>query len=167
MIKKIVYTTLLTSILFLILRWQGAAINSVQYPLGIINFELITNFNEAKLMIALVGKQTLQLNITIDFIFIVSYSMFFFYCCKAIMQYCTTSLLKNIGFVFLEISVLVGVLDLIENIAMLITLGGYGSNTSVLITRLAALSKFALAAIIIGYIFIATLIIKIFVKKKV
>ena len=74
--------------------------------------------------------------------------------------------LKTIGLIFLEISVLVGVLDLVENIAMLITLGGYGSDISVGISHWGAIAKFGLVALVIVYIIVASLTMYIISKKK-
>ena len=74
---------------------------------------------------------------------------------------------KTIGFIFLELCVLVGILDLIENIALLITLGGYGSDLSVLISKWAAICKFSLAALVVIYIITASIMVQIISKKKV
>ncbi len=154
-------------IVLLALRWQGAPFYSNQYPMGIIDFELMNNFRDAKLMIDIVGKRTMQLNVTIDFVFIICYSLFFFFCCKALMDQYQNSRFKTIGFIFLELSVLIGILDLIENIALLITLGGYGSDLSVLISKWAAICKFSLAAVVFMYIITASVMVQIISKKKV
>jgi hypothetical protein len=165
--KKILYSGILSMIVLLALRWQGAPFYSNQYPMGIIDFELMNNFRDAKLMIDIVGKRTMQLNVTIDFVFIICYSLFFFFCCKALMDQYQNSRFKTIGFIFLELSVLIGILDLIENIALLITLGGYGSDLSVLISKWAAICKFSLAAVVFMYIITASVMVQIISKKKV
>ncbi len=165
--KKILYSGILSLIVLLALRWQGAAFYSSQYPMGIIDFELMHHFKDAKMMIDIVGKRTMQLNVTIDFVFIVCYSLFFFFCCKALMDQYQNSRFKTIGFIFLELSVLVGILDLIENIALLITLGGYGSDLSVLVSKWAAICKFSLAALVIIYIIVASVLVQIISKKNV
>jgi hypothetical protein len=165
--KKILFSGILSMILLLALRWQGAAFYSSQYPMGIIDFELMNNFRDAKLMIDMVGKRTMQLNVTIDFVFIVCYSLFFFFCCKALMDQYQYSRYKIIGFVFLELSVLIGILDLIENIALLITLGGYGNDLSVIISKWAAIFKFSIAALVVIYIITASVLVQIISKKNV
>ena len=109
----------------------------------------------------------MQISTGVDFIFIIAYTLFFSFCCKAIMDNYKSSGLKTVGLIFLELSILVGVLDLVENVAMLITLGGYGSNLSVTITRWAAILKFSLAGIVLLYIIVASLIMLIISKKKV
>jgi hypothetical protein len=165
--KKILFSGILSMIVLLALRWQGAAFYSSQYPLGIIDFELMHNLKDAKMIIDIVGKRTMQLNVTIDFVFIICYSLFFFFCCKALMDQFHFRYLKTIGFIFLELSVLIGILDLIENIALLITLGGYGSDVSVLISKWAAICKFSLAALVVIYIITASVMVQIISKKKV
>ncbi len=148
------------------MRWQGTDLQSEQTPLGIVSFELANNFETAKHMMDTVGIKPMQFNTGLDFVFIIAYTSFFLLCCKALMNNYRSSGLKTIGLIFLELSVLVGVLDLVENIAMLITLGGYGSNLSVTISHWAAITKFSLAAFVAVYITIASILMYFISKKK-
>lgn len=149
------------------MRWMGAGLESKVSPLGIVSFELTKSFSAAKEIIQVVGQRSLQWNIAIDFLFLIAYTFFFFFCCKAIMQQFRSSGLKTLGFIFLELSVLAGVLDLIENIAMLITLGGYGSDISVGVSYYTAITKFILIAILLVYILVASILVYLISKKKV
>ncbi len=157
---------LATVVMIVVMRWMGIGLESKVSPLGIVSFELANNFGEAKEIIQAVGQRPLQWNIAIDFLFLIAYSFFFFFCCKALMNNYRSSGLKTIGLIFLEISVLVGVLDLIENIAMLITLGGYGSDISVGVSHWGAIAKFGLVALVIVYIIVASVTMYIISKKK-
>ncbi len=157
---------LATVVMIVVMRWMGIGLESKVSPLGIVNFELTNNFSEAKEIIQAVGQRPLQLNIAIDFLFLIAYSFFFFLCCKALMNNYRSTGLKTIGLIFLELSVLVGVLDLVENIAMLITLGGYGTNISVGFSYWAAIAKFGLLALVIVYIIVASITMYIISKKK-
>ncbi len=158
---------LATVVMIVVMRFMGVGLESKFSPLGIVSLELSKNFDQAKSMIDEVGVKPFQWNIGIDFLFIIAYMMFLFLCCKALMNNYRSSGLKTIGLIFLELSVLVAVLDLIENIAMLITLGGYGTNTSVTVSYWAAIAKFAVAALVVVYILIASILMFIISKKKV
>lgn len=166
MTKKIGIAALATVVMIIVMRFMGIGLESKFSPLGIINFELAKNFSDAANIIHEVGKRPLQWNVGIDFLFIIAYSFFFFLCCKALMNNYRSSGLKTIGLIFLELSVLVGVLDLIENIAMLITLGGYGSDISVGVSRWAAIAKFSMAGLIVFYIIVASILVYFISKKK-
>lgn len=164
--KKIVIAAIATVAMFFVMRWQGNSIKSTETPLGIVSFELASNFETAQKMMTTVGVKPMQFNTGIDFIFIIAYTSFFLLCCKALMDNYRSSGLKTIGLIFLELSVLVGVLDLVENIAMLITLGGYGSNLSVTISHWAAIIKFSVAAFVLLYIIVASILMYFISKKK-
>lgn len=158
---------LATVVMIVVMRFMGVGLVSKFSPLGIVSLELSKNFDQAKSMIDEVGVKPFQWNIGIDFLFIIAYMMLLFLCCKALMNNYRSSGLKTIGLIFLELSVLVAVLDLIENIAMLITLGGYGTNTSVTVSYWAAIAKFVVAALVVVYIIIASILMFIISKKKV
>lgn len=167
MAKKIILAALATVIVFLVMRWLSVELKGEYSPMGIISFELAKNYAEAKNIMNTISVTLMQISTGVDFIFIIAYTLFFSFCCKALMNNYRSSGIKTIGFIFLELSILVGVLDLVENVAMLITLGGYGSNLSVTITRWAAILKFSLAGIVLLYIIIGSLIMLIISKKKV
>ncbi|MBC7588644.1 MAG: hypothetical protein H7178_09835 [Chitinophagaceae bacterium] len=164
--KRIFIAALSTVAMFFVMRWQNADILSALTPQGIINFELAKNFDEAKAMMAIVGVKPMQFSTGLDFLFIIAYTLFFSFCCKALMNNYRSSGLKTLGLIFLELSVLVGVLDLVENIAMLITLGGYGSNLSVSISHWSSRFKFSLAALVLLYIIVASILMYFISKKK-
>lgn len=167
MTKKIVIAAFATVVMIVVMRWMGSGLESKVSPLGIVSFELTKSYSAAKEIIEVVGQKPLQWNIAIDFLFLIVYTFFFFFCCKAIMQQFRSSGLKTLGFIFLELSVLAGVLDLVENIAMLITLGGYGSDISVGVSYYTAIAKFTAIAIILVYILVASILVYFISKKKV
>lgn len=164
--KKVIIAGIATIIMIIVMQILSKGIVTDYSPMGIVSFELAKTFRDASSIIMAVGAKPLQINVSVDFLFIITYCIFLYLCCKAIMNNFRSSGLKTIGLIFLELSVLVGILDLVENIAMLITLGGYGSNISVTIARIAAIIKFSLAALVILYIIIASLFIIYFSKKK-
>ncbi len=166
MLKKLVIAAVATVLIFLAMRWQGQPLITDQSPAGIVSFELAKTLEQATTIIAAAGKTNLQINIIIDFLFILAYTSFFVFCCRALIDSYRLPDLKNMSAVFLRLSIVAGFLDFIENVAMLVTLGGYGSDTSVLVTSWAAIIKFALAALIIVYILIAAFVVLTTSKKS-
>ncbi len=164
--KKILIACVATVVMFLVMRWLSIEVTTKATPKGIISFELSKNFETAKTMMQAAGIKNMQFNTGIDFLFIIAYTSLFLVCCKALMDNYRSSGLKTLGLIFLELSVLVGVLDLVENITMLITLGGYGSNLSVTISRWSAILKFSIAGLVVVYIIISSLLMYLISKKK-
>ncbi len=107
---------------------------------------------------AQVGQTPLKINIAIDFLFLIAYSSFLFFCCTALTRHYRTRALKTMGFIFMELGVLVGVLDICENVTMYITLSKHGSNISAAITYWVAIAKFSIAAIVLAYLLIAGIV---------
>ncbi|MCU0321591.1 MAG: hypothetical protein MUE72_04200 [Chitinophagaceae bacterium] len=166
MTKKIVIAAFATVVMIVVMRWMGVELESKESPWGIVSFEFAKTFEEGKTIINTIGQRPLQWNISIDFLFLIAYTFLFFLCCKALMNQYRSSGLKTLGLIFLELSVLAGVLDLVENIAMLITLGGYGSDISVGVSYYTAIAKFSVIAVVIVYIIVASILVYLISKKK-
>jgi len=164
--KKILIAALSAVAMMAILQWQGRELISSYSPCGIVSFELAKHKTVADNIVSTVGKIPLRINVSIDFAFIIAYSLFFYLSCKALMNHFRSSGMKTLGFIFMELGVLAGVLDLCENIVMLITLtGDYGSQLSITITYWAAIAKFIIAALVLAYIIIAFVVTR-FTKEK-
>lgn len=163
--KKILIALAASIAIFFILRWQGKTLVTEKSPLGIISFELLNKQTVANELIQDIGKTPLRINIAIDFVFIIAYGFLFFLSCKALMNHFRSAGMKKMGFIFMELGVLVGVLDLCENITMLITIADYGSQISVDITRWLAIAKFMIAALVVLYL-ITSFVVTRFTKEK-
>lgn len=166
MTKKIIIACIATIIMIIVMRSLSQNLITDYSPNGIVSFELAKTVRDAKAIMIAVGIKPLQINVAVDFAFIVAYCIFLYLCCKALLNRYNKPGYKTIGFIFLELSVLVGVLDLVENIAMLITLGGYATNVSVNVSRWAAIAKFSIAALVIVYMVVASLLIYFTSRKK-
>jgi hypothetical protein len=153
--KKIAIALLVTIIIALILQWQGASLRTAVSEHGIVDYELARTKSAADTISNATGKTPLRINITIDFLFIVAYGLFFYLSCKALMNHFRSSGMKTLGFIFMELGVLAAVLDLCENIGMLITLSVHGSDISTGITHWVCIGKFAIAALVLAYIIIS------------
>lgn len=166
MTKKIIIAGIATIIMIVVMRSLSANLITDYSPNGIVSFELAKTVRDAKAIMIAVGIKPLQINVAVDFAFIIAYCTFLYFCCRALLNNYNKPTYKTIGFIFLELSVLVGVLDLVENIAMLITLGGYTTNVSVNVSRWGAIAKFSIAALVIAYIIIASILIYFTSRKK-
>ena len=156
--KKILLSALASVLFFFILKWQGGSLESKFSPIGIINFELAKTYNAAMEIAGQVGQTPLKINIAIDFLFLIAYSSFLFFSCTALTRHFRSRALKTMGFIFMELGVLVGVLDICENVTMYITLSKHGSNISAAVTYWVAVTKFGLAAIVLLYLIIAGIV---------
>lgn len=161
MLKKILIATIATAVMILVMRFQGSKLVSDVMPKGIISFEFAKTYPEAKRMMDGSNIQALKTNTYLDFLFIGAYTALLYLCCKWIINNFRSSGLKRLGWAFLELSLTVGALDILENITMLMTLSGNGSNLSTGISFWAAVLKFTFAAMVLVYLIISFIGIKV------
>ncbi|HMZ46982.1 MAG TPA: hypothetical protein PKG56_08090 [Chitinophagaceae bacterium] len=166
MTKKIILAGIATVVMIVIMRLLSINLVTDYSPNGIVSFELAKSYRDASAIMMAVGVKPLQINVAVDFAFIIAYCFFLYLCCKALLNQYTKQVLKTIGFIFLELSIFIGILDLVENIAMLITLGGYGTKISVSVSKWAAIAKFSIAGLVIVYILIASILLYFSSRKK-
>ena len=93
-------------------------------------------------------------NTWLDFIFLFFYSIFFFLASKAISRLFGGSF-GRAGKLIAKGALLAGLLDVLENIGMLITLSGSGSDTIALSTTICSMIKWTLALLAVLYVFMA------------
>lgn len=167
MVKKIFIALIATIVMVVVMRWQGNQLVSDIMPKGIVSFELAKNIKEADAMIAASNLRALKTNTYLDFLFIAAYTAFLYLSCKWVINNLQSSKLKILGWAFLELSLAVGALDILENITMLMTMSGNGSNLSVGISKWSAMLKFSFAAIVVLYLLISYFAIKVSGKKKI
>lgn len=144
-----------TIIMIVVMRLQGASLISAVSPSGIVNFEFAGTLSKAKEIMNALSIKNLKTNTYLDFLFIGAYTSLLYFICKWLMKNYHSITLKWIGFFFLELCIAVGSLDILENITMLITLSGNGSNLSTGISRWAAILKFGGIALIFIYIILS------------
>ncbi len=166
MSKKIIISAIATIVMIVVMQWQGKELQSKYSPAGIMSLELAEKFQDATDIVDQIGKTPLRVNITLDFVFIIAYGCLFFFCCWALMNNYRSKGMKTMGFIFLELSVLTAVLDIVENITMLITIAGHGSEVAVLITKWVAYVKFGLAALTLVYIVTAFVLVQLLKRKQ-
>ena len=153
-----IYMTLLsgTIFLFLLLRIQGAKlINEQHAPMGIVSLELAPTPEKAKDLVhfwqqeGLMGKA--YRNILWDYLFIPFYMLFFYSLCGSI-----SVRLKGPGAkwgVLLAFGALMaGILDVLENCLMLLTLSKTPNTYITILTSIFASAKFLLLALCLLYV---------------
>lgn len=168
MFKKVMIAGLITAILLTTVRVHSdlSGLVTESTPMGIVSFELADSRAAAEQMMADVGKSPLKVNIILDFFLLIAYSTFFFFCCQAFISFFRKTWQRWMGYLFLELSVLAGLLDFIENVAMLITLSENITKTSVWVSRHAAIAKFLLIGFVVAYIIVMIIVSYIYNKKS-
>lgn len=141
----------------LFLSQKGAPLTANNGP-GIIPFELAGNIDTANKILEKWGSEgqaIAKMNIQLDFLFLVIYSITFAYMCylaaRVFSDY--AELMYSIGIVLMYGQVAAGIFDAIENLAMLKTINaGVATNPLPLIAAICAAIKFLL--IISGLIYV-------------
>ena len=93
-------------------------------------------------------------NTWLDFIFLFFYSIFLFLASKAISRLFGGSF-GRAGKLIARGALIAGLLDILENTGMLITLSGSGSDTIALFTTICSVAKWLLALVAVLYVLMA------------
>jgi hypothetical protein len=158
MINIRIYIFLLggTLLLFLLLRIQGKPLMDFSLsPFGIVSLEMAKSEHSTKEIISgwkemnLLG--TAKRNVVWDFLFIPFYSMLFYTLCGSISVRLTGTVSK-LGILLAFSSLVAGLLDLLENFCLLLSLHSYYSSTISIITFVFASLKFFLLTLAILYV---------------
>jgi hypothetical protein len=137
------------------LQWQGASLKRNISPRGIVELELATQPRQIAILMEVWDKSVVKMNIWIDFLFIVTYVAFLALASEAVSAKWKNQSFKIIGLTLARISVVVGVLDIGENLLMLQTIAGNFTLVSLQMTHYFATIKFTLAAIVLIYLLIS------------
>lgn len=149
-----------TFTMLFIMASTGSSLKTPATPRGILNLELA--YNNSKVNTVLEAWAPNGLNRTdnikiaikntwLDFIFLFFYSLFLFYACKTISE-SFTGFINSFG-KFLAVGALnAGLLDILENAGMLITLNGFSTTSISLLTTICSVIKWILALSALVYI---------------
>lgn len=158
-----------TVIMMMIMQFNGKQLVTPEVPSGIINLELANTKLKAKLIINswavrstpendLIARA--KTNTHLDFIFLLFYSPFLFVACRRLADYISSGKrIKKWLNSFAYLALLCGLLDIVENIGMLITLNRTESDYVTLFTAVAALIKWV-SVIAVLILIIAGLLMK-------
>jgi hypothetical protein len=144
-----------TMIMIVVMAKTGAPLKTPTTPLGILDLEFAYNNTKVNTVLG-AWKPTLQddkieaakINTYYDFVFLSFYSLFLFFSCRQIAQ----SNNSKIGDAIAKGALLTGVLDIIENIGMLVSLSNHSSNMITMGTTIISIIKWGLAIAAVLYV---------------
>ena len=146
-----------TVLMIIIMQQTGAPLKTNDTPNGILDLEFASTPAKANVVLNAWEKsetadniQAAKLNTELDFIFLLFYAIFLHQVCRSIAGLYKGSA-RNIGLILANGAIAAGVLDILENIGMLITLHGYINNTITLLTFSFSIIKWALALFALLY----------------
>jgi hypothetical protein len=150
-------------LMFFAMRIQGAALITSFSPRGIIDLEFARIPSLFNQMLQRMGRTNILINVFLDFIFIISYWLFFTVAFNKLSVGRTTAIFQMQGGHYALISV-AAVLDIVENISMLICLSAGATPFWVYLTYVVAMIKFFAVALAILHLLILLLLF--FAKRR-
>jgi hypothetical protein len=145
------------------MRIQGAALVTSISPRGIIDLEFARTATLFNAMLQRMGRTNVLINIFLDFIFIISYWLFFTVSFNKLSAGRAAGIFGMQGGHYALISI-AALLDIIENISMLICLSAGATQFLVYLTYVVALIKFLAVALAILHLLV--LLILYFARRK-
>ena len=152
--KNVIVAFISMILVFKIMHWQGEPLKTSVTPNGILALEFANNFEKVHPILNTWNPNTARINILIDFVFLISYSLFFIFSIQYISKKSKKESQKNAAIVILKIALLPGLFDAIENILMLQTLSRNSTEILLQITYYCVIIKFTLAALIVLFILV-------------
>lgn len=156
--KKWIYSFVFFLAMTIVMQWQGASLKIAIAPSGILALEFA---NREILLFPLLSNWKLnvvRMNIFLDFIYIVSYTLFFITSLKRLVQKYSKGFYHNVGSALINIALMAALFDIVENVFMLFTISNQYNSISLEITSLFASLKFILIVFIILYLVLAFLV---------
>ena len=154
-----------TFIMMIVMAKTGATLKTPATPEGILDLEFAYNQTKAATVMtawadngSINNIQVAKENTWLDFIFIVFYSLLLSQACSMI-AISRRGFLFTMGRLLAKAALIAGLLDVLENIGMLITLSGNGSATCAAFTVFSSILKWGIVMIAVLYILIAGLVI--------
>ena len=141
---------------------QGASLITPSTPKGILDLEFAYNTVRANFVItAWTATSSIdnvfraKMNTCIDFAYLFFYSLFFFHACNFLAA-SFSGFIGITGRLLAKGALVAGILDILENTGMLLTLTGHLSKYTTLLTFIFSIAKWALVMIVILYIALLT-----------
>ncbi len=153
--QKLIVAAFACVLMMAALQWQGASLKRNISPRGIVELEMATQPRQIAILMEVWDRSVVKMNIWLDFLFIVTYVAFLALASEAVSSKWKNQNFKVIGLTLARVSVVVGVLDIGENLLMLQTIAGNFTVVSLQMTHYFATIKFTLAAIVLIYLLIS------------
>jgi hypothetical protein len=128
----------------------GAPLKTPDTPKGILDLEFAYNTSKAAIVTTAWAGATIgaaKTNTYLDFIFLLFYSLFLFFASDKIARI----IKSKAGTLIANGALYAGLLDVVENAGMLMTLSGNTSGTTTFLTTACAVIKWALALLAAAY----------------
>ncbi len=151
----------------LVMAWimnkSGNPLKTSTTPLGILNLELAFNRHETSVIVQQWNQQQLisiaQKNTYYDYIFILSYAaLFYFLCRQTAKQFGINTFSSKVSYLLSYAAMLAGIMDILENFGMLLSLSGHISECITLFTLITSIIKWSLVAGCIAWLLISVFI---------
>jgi hypothetical protein len=153
-----------TIIMLVVMGKTGATLKTPTTPHGILNLEFASNSDTVNGILQVWQKTTstdnikaATINTLLDFIFLIFYSLFLNNLCN-IIAVKLSGLLAVAGKIIAYGVLVAGVLDMIENTGMLLSLNGHMNDETAIITCVAASIKWLLVIVTLLYVIVGGLI---------
>lgn len=150
-----------TAVMIVVMITTGASLKPAT-PNGIIDLELAYNIAKTTQVInawtATHNISIAKANTWLDFIFLFFYSLFIYNTCNYLSKF-FVSFLKISGTLVAKGAIAAGVLDVLENIGMLITLNGHINSSITFLTACASFIKWIFVIAAVLYMIVAGVII--------
>lgn len=147
-------TLLMTAVMTI----HGASLKTPGTPKGILNLEFAYNTAQASSVLnawaatsATNNVFQAKMNTWLDFIYLFFYSLFFFHACQLLAS-SFSGIIQITGSLLAKGALIAGMLDILENTGMLLTLNGHLSQYTTLLTFIFSISKWILVIAAIMYV---------------
>ncbi len=147
-----------TIVMIVVMAKTGATLKTAATPHGILDLEFAYDTAKTSVVLNAWAPATdldniaaAKTNTYFDFLFLFFYSIFLFLACRRIAQNVKGPVGKA-GNAIATGAMLAGLLDILENMGMLIALGGHISGTIAFLTTFFSVLKWALAIIAVLYV---------------
>ena len=141
--------------MIIVMAKTGATLKTTATPKGILDLEFAYNNSKtATVLNAWAPNATVdnisaaKINTYLDFIFLFFYSFFLFFACDKIARITN----NKMGSLIANGALYAGILDVVENAGMLMTLSGGASGTTAFITTFCSVIKWAFAIAAVLYL---------------
>ena len=150
--RRLPLAAICSLMMFIVLRFQGAALKTPISKKAIVDLEFADTSQRVQELFAVWNIQTVRINVWIDFLFIIAYVSFLSLASKSIALKWKNNSVKQIGYIFSRLAFVAGLFDVCENILMLQTTSGTYTPSSLQLTFYCATIKFILAGLILLYL---------------
>lgn len=159
-----IFLLIFTLVMVWIMASTGNPLKTATTPSGILNLELARNNKEVDKVVQQWNQlnliPTAKKNTYYDFIFLAGYTSFFYFVLRQILkQFKPGTVKRKMSSVLSYAAILAGVMDILENIGMLLSLSGHLNKGITLFTFSSSIIKWFLVCISISWILFTAFIL--------